>query len=85
MNCLSMLNLSTLRLEKCEFKNVEYFIECYNAILGYSTSQSNQIFDEFVSYKRYSTCAWESAKGKLEGDSGIVCKNGCDLEFYQYN
>ena len=44
--------------ENCEFKDVEYFIERYNAILAFTSSESDQVFDEFVSYqlltKRYS-------------------------------
>ena len=50
MNCLSMLNLSTDTQESCEFKDVEYLIERYNAILAFTSSESDQIFDEFVSY-----------------------------------
>ena len=37
--------------EICEFRNVEYFIERYSAILTFSASESDQIFDEFVAYQ----------------------------------
>ena len=34
--------------ETCEFKDVEYFIERYNSVLGFTTSELDQVFDEFV-------------------------------------
>ena len=61
--------------ESCEFKDVEYFMERYNGILHFTTSDSDQVFDEFVSYQLLAhddvpEDVWDSANEMVENDSG---------------
>lgn len=61
--------------EECGFSDVEYFIERYHGFLCLSAGDSDEIFDEFVSYQLLKKedipkDVWDSAVEESESSSG---------------
>ena len=59
--------------EASQFSDIEYFIERYSSVLGFSSSEQNAVFDEFVEYvlleeRDIPQSVWESAKESLEDE-----------------
>lgn len=69
--------LTHARFESCGFRDVEYFIERYHGLLRLSVSDSDQIFDEFVSYQLLRKedipkDVWDSAVEESESRQSFV-------------